>query len=346
MFAGTRAGDKDEDISLLSDIKRVRPGDLIIFYIEATVENEGGFYGVFRVAKQEPLVFHTRGKNALEPDLNEHKLIYRTLFEPFEVYPLGIPEWEALDKLPLYSAEIQWTLIYRKLKGKRGCTPILPWETEQLIEMIRAKNKGKPIAEGTYKKGLSWDVDKRQIGVSEKRESYPYDRKFSYDVIKEITSKQKSKHAYETHLQLYFTENIGIDPKLKAVVGSDPSWFGNEVACGVGMRKMDILSITGTGKAREFRLIEFKDEAVIPGITRQLRKYVNWASQDIGKHLIGAYSWNIRPVVVAPPFNRRNWDSVQDAFKSFNAESVSLPIQYFEFSITKSKKMVFEQIEY
>jgi hypothetical protein len=69
LFAGTGAKDKDEDISLLADIKRVRPGDFVIFYIEGTTKIKGGFYGIFKIADQSPLVFHTLGANGLQPNL-------------------------------------------------------------------------------------------------------------------------------------------------------------------------------------------------------------------------------------------------------------------------------------
>jgi len=98
---------------------------------------KGGFYGIFKISEQNPLIFHVTGRDAYEPNLGK-KLIYRTLIEPHEVYSYGVQEWEALDKLPIYATEVQWTLIYWKLKGKRGCTPLLPWEAERLIYMIRA----------------------------------------------------------------------------------------------------------------------------------------------------------------------------------------------------------------
>ncbi|MGC8888350.1 MAG: hypothetical protein ACP5MG_14475, partial [Verrucomicrobiia bacterium] len=82
LFAGIGAKDKDADISLLADIKRVRPGDFVIFYIEATTKVKGGFYGVFKIANQSPLVFHTPGQQGYKPDLSK-KLIYRTLIEPY-----------------------------------------------------------------------------------------------------------------------------------------------------------------------------------------------------------------------------------------------------------------------
>lgn len=118
LFAGTGAKNKDDNIALLSDIKRVRSGDFVFFYIEAATSVKGGFYGIFKIAEQNPLVFHTPGKHGFLPNLKK-KLIYRTLIKPYEVYSEGVPEWEVLDKLPVYSTEIQWSLIYRKLKGKR-----------------------------------------------------------------------------------------------------------------------------------------------------------------------------------------------------------------------------------
>ena len=117
LFAGTGAKEKDNDTSLLADIKRVRPGDLVIFYIEATTKVKGGFYGIFKISNQNPLVFHVTGQDALQPNLGK-KLIYRTLIEPYEVYSEGVPEWEVLDKLPIlyfeFHIEYGETIIFQK----------------------------------------------------------------------------------------------------------------------------------------------------------------------------------------------------------------------------------------
>lgn len=88
LFAGTGAKEKDENISLLSDIKRVRSGDFVIFYIEATTKIKGGFYGIFKIAEQAPIVFQVLRNNGFQPNLGK-KLIYRTLLEPYEVYSEG-----------------------------------------------------------------------------------------------------------------------------------------------------------------------------------------------------------------------------------------------------------------
>ncbi|MEM5808294.1 MAG: hypothetical protein QW818_04165, partial [Candidatus Aenigmatarchaeota archaeon] len=336
LFAGTGAKDKDEDIALLSDIKRVRPGDLVIFYIEATTKAKGGFYGVFKIADTTPLVFHTPGQSGFHPNLRK-KLVYRTLIEPYEVYSEGVPEWEALDKLPVYANEIQWSLIYRKLKGKRGCTPLLPWEAQRLIDMIRNKNAGRPIANAQFKGGFEWDITNRKIITTPNRQNYPYARTFNYNVLAEICKLQRQRKAYEIHLQLYFTENIGTNPNLTPIVGNNLFWFGNEVACGVGMQKIDILTICQDGDRKEYRLIELKDEPIQPEVVEQIEYYVNWASQNSGRHLDGAFDWNIQPVVVAPPHNQKNWQDVINAFRNYNLKQLSLPILYFEFVIRCEK---------
>ena len=214
LFAGTGAKEKDEDVSLLADIKRVRPGDYVIFYIEGTTKVKGGFYGVFKISDQNPLIFHVTGRDAFEPNLGK-KLIYRTLIEPHEVYSYGVQEWEALDKLPIYATEVQWTLIYRKLKGKRGCTPLLPWEAERLIDMIRDKNDGSMIADAKFTGGFDWDKKNRRIITTPLRKSYPFQRSFSFNTLEKICSLQKQRRAYEIYLQLYFTESVGFKKRAR-----------------------------------------------------------------------------------------------------------------------------------
>lgn len=345
LFAGTGAKEKDEDISLLSDIKRIREGDLVLFYIEATKKRKGGFYGIFKISKQHPLVFHTPHSMGRQPGLGK-KLIYRTLIEPYEVYSEGVPEWEVLDKLPVYATEIQWSLIYRKLKGKRGCTPLLPWEAQRLIDMIRSKNSGTPIANGQFTGGFEWDSVGRKIIVTQERQEYTYPRIFNFDILSPICELKGKRRAYEIYLQAYFTENIGMNFNLNPIVGDNLIWFGNEVTAGVGMQKIDILTICEKEGKKEYRLIELKDEAVQPGVIEQVEYYINWSSQDSGRHLDGAFKWNIQPVIVAPPHNPKNWKEVIRAFNNYNKRGISLPVLYFEFNVEYGREITFSQIKY
>jgi len=345
MFAGTGAKDKNDDLSLLADISRVRVGDLVIFYIEGTTKVKGGFYGIFQITDTHPTVLHAPEKNGFQPGLSK-KLIYRTLLKPYEVYSKGVPEWEALDKLPMYATEIQWSLIYRKLKGKRGCTPLLPWETQRLIDMIRDKNKGKPVANKDYRGGFDWDNANRRIVLTSSPKSYNLPYQQTMNPLPFIWEKFPEKRAYEVYLELYFTQNAGLNKSLDTIAGDNIIWLGNEVASGVGMQKIDILTINQIRDRKEYRIIELKDEHVTTNIVEQIEYYVNWASQNSGRHLQAAYSWNIQPIIVAPPHKPSNWKKVVQAFSDFNSKGISLPILYFEFQVGSEKSINFQKVNY
>lgn len=165
-------------------------------------------------------------------------------------------------------------------------------------------------------------------------------------MLEHICKLQRVGRAYEVYLQLYFTENIERNQDLNPIVGNNPIWFGNEVACGVGMQKIDILTINYSGGRKEYRIIELKDEPVQPEIVDQIEYYVNWASQKSGRHLEDAFETNIQPVVVAPPCNHNSWHSVVNAFKNYNRKGISLPILYFEYRVGYGKSISFEKVEY
>jgi len=341
-FAGTGARESEQHIELLADIKRVRPNDKVIFYLEGV-----GFYGIFRVAQGAPLVFND--STYLGKELGK-KLIYRVLIEPDEVYPRYVTEWEALDKLPLYAQEIIWSLIYRKLKGWRGCTPITIEESERLINKLQAKNYNQTLAM-SIDDALTWDSNSKEIKVlsgCRRNLQYTGTRAQCMNILSEIIRRSKFKRAYEDYLQAYFTENIGIDSKLEPICGKGEEiiWIGNEVFCGVGMQKIDIFTITSDSREnREHRVIELKDEAVTLGVVEQLRRYVNWTHS----YIKGAINSNIQPIVVAPPpISGRGRIKVADgckAFHAFNNEHVAKEIEYFEFGFDNNTP-IFNKVSY
>jgi len=341
-FAGTGARESEQHIELLADIKRVRPKDKVIFYLEGV-----GFYGIFRVAQGTPLVFND--STYLGKELSK-KLIYRVLIEPDDVYPGYVTEWEALDKLPLYAQEIIWSLIYRKFKAWRGCTPITIEESERLINMLRAKNCNQTLAVSADD-ALTWDPDTKEIKVlSGCRGNLQYTgaRTQCKNILSEIIWRSKLKRAYEDCLQAYFTENIGIDPKLEPICGKSKEiiWIGNEVFCGVGMQKIDIFTITSDSREnREHRVIELKDEVVTPDVIVQLRRYVNWTLS----YIKGTINSNIQPIVVAPlPISSKGRIKVADScrnFHAFNNEHIAKEIEYFEFEFDNNA-LIFNKISY
>lgn len=348
LFAGTGAGDKEEHFGLLADIKRVRPKDKVIFYLERV-----GFYGVFKIADSKPIVFSDSGY--LKSELDK-KLIYRTLIEPDLVYPDYISEWDALDKLPLYAKDVIWSLIYRKLKGIRGCTPITPDESERLIEMIGLGNHKKPLRKLSKGECYSWDKAHKKIKIIKGNLKYIGKKRNCPDLIEEIIKRDQKNRAYEDVLEAYFTENAG-SQQLKEITGStrDIFWLGNQVYCGVGMQKIDIFTITGRRKSdREHRLIELKDDPLRPEIiSYQINRYADWTRS----YILGADNSNIQPIVVARKVVKRygrdlsptkEWTLRNQAIKeakAFNGLKKAKKIALFEYDL-RDNQIDFDELNY
>jgi len=260
LFAGTGAGDKKEHFGLLADIRRVRSEDNVIFYLERV-----GFYGLFKIADGKPIVFS--GSEYLKKELDK-KLIYRTLIEPLSVYPNYISEWDALDKLPVYAKDVIWSLIYRKLKGIRGCTPITPDESKRLIEMIKIANHNKTLKKSSSGEHYTWDEVSKKIKISKGSFKYADQKRNCPDLIEEIIKRDRENRAYEDVLEAYFTENAG-SQELEKICGPEKNivWLGNQVYCGVGMQKIDVFTIAEEQRGNKvFRLIELKDDPLRPEI--------------------------------------------------------------------------------
>ena len=366
LFAGTGAADADDHIGLLSDIKRVRVGDRVIFYLETKESSgiDGGFFGAFRIANLTPIVIQdSANPTYLEQQLGK-KLIYRVRLEPADVYSKGVVEYQALDNLPVYAKEILWSLIYRKLKGQRGCTPLTIGESNRLMDMIQRANNNQPSRYANTD-GFTYNAASQQIEiVPNGRRQYAGAINPATPLIPQILQLAAAGRAFEVNLQAYFTENagLGVNQSLDAITGSANQmiWLGNEVKCGVGMRSIDVFSVLNLPRdIRQHKIIELKDEQVSPTIGRQLFKYVNWT----GQYIDGAINANIQPVIVAREIpntgnNRLKrkkleasgqptsfWQEIRDAFNAFNVRNLAMPILYYEYSF-QSGSIIFTQVAY
>ncbi|MBI4726861.1 hypothetical protein HY768_06510 [candidate division TA06 bacterium] len=366
LFAGTGAADANDHIGLLSDIKRVRIGDRVIFYLETKESSgiDGGFFGIFKIANINPIVIQDSGNPTyLEQQLGK-KLIYRVRIDPADVYSKGVVEYQALDNLPVYAKEILWSLIYRKLKGQRGCTPLTIEESDRLIDMIQRANNNRPLRYNNSD-GFTYNASSQEIKVvSNGRKRYAGATNPATPILPQILKLANSSRAFEIHLQAYFTENSGLNVNQTLDTITDPAsqiiWLGNEVKCGVGMRSIDIFSIINLPRnIRQYKIMELKDEQVTPTITRQIFKYINWTSQYIN----GAINANIQPIVVAReiPNSGNNrlrrkkldsngnpttfWQEIRDAFNVFNAKNLAMPILYYEYNFVRNN-IVFTQVRY
>jgi len=290
MFVGTTAGAKlDNNISLLADMYRVKAGDFVFFYIEATNTQKGRFFGIFKVTDNN--IHHLKGEKAYEPQLPV-KLIYRKRIEPYKVYPNGVLEWIALDKLPTYSKELLWSLIYRKMKGGRGNTMLFPWEFERLINLIEEANGGVALDGESF----TYNENTAQIeGGSNTLE---------HNMGEEVNLPKNIAQRNESSFQAALLKKLDVDKNgfLPEVFGENIIWLGNEVFAGSGMQKIDILTIEQKDLASYlYRIIELKhpkSSANINFAPSQLEYYVKWAQEDCGGHIIGGRKFNIKPMLV------------------------------------------------
>jgi len=296
MFVGTSAGNKDNNIGLLADMLRVKQGDLIFFYIEAMTSLKGRFFGVFKAS--DNVVYHLTGEAATQPNLfgklgRPLKLIYRKKIEPVKVFPAGVLEWIALDKLPTYSKELLWSLIYRKLKDGRGNTMLLPWETERLISLIEDANAGQSIS------GQHYSFNSSTCTI------HGGDRTVDHNIGQPVCLHLEDIKKGEIAFQAYILQNLSIGDNTfcPEIFGKNIVWIGNEVFAGLGMQRIDVLTIEKLDDTSYiYRIIELKHPKSvenIPFAPEQLQYYISWAREDCGGHLLGGKKFNIKPILLA-----------------------------------------------
>lgn len=296
MFAGTGAKDKASpflyyaDVSyhhsaernlvgMIADISRVRPGDRVVFYLQATSNNQGMFFGFF---KAESLAFFDENDsdNYLVNELGKG-LAFRVKISPECVYPLGITEHEFLDDLSGKDApyELCWSMIYRKLKGNRGCTMITQYEYEDLKAKLEAKNNGRRLKERFF----TYDSSGVRIVPIGEQHSY-LGRMNSIDIQARLLHKAHRYNAFETHLQALLMQkfdNTILKDKILSL-DNNSTWVGNEVSCGVGMQRIDTMIIEENKSEIHIRIVEIKDEEPYGYILdKQLPWYLKWTSQYI-----------------------------------------------------------------
>jgi len=215
---------------------------------------------------------------------------------PYRVYQKGVLEWVALDKLPTYAKELLWTLIYRKMKARRGNTMLFPWEVERLISLIKDENNGQHLS-GQH---FTFDIDRYEIVQGQQTNTH----NMGIPVQLSLNDVKNS----ETHLQAYILQNLGIGNNtfLPEIFGRNIVWIGNEVFAGSGMQKIDVLTIEKLDDTEYiYRIIELKHPksrsavGVMNFAPMQLEYYINWAREDIGGHIIGGRKFNIKPVLLS-----------------------------------------------
>lgn len=328
-------------LGMIADSQRVRVGDLIIFYLQMDKSkgiNEGKFYGVFKVLESPSFLDNNDNTQFLKASLNK-SLTFRTRIEPYQVYPNGITEWEALDEISNIESHLnmQWSLIYRKLKGNRGNTMITIPESENLINLIENKNSGNVLDGASF----SFDVGTQQIEISDETFQYTGNQE-TINISPRLIQKYSIGLQFETHLQAYLLQNI---ENLVMFVDQNIEWIGNEVSCGVGMQRIDIM-LSINGQSRKVIPIELKSVCAYTNITKQVQRYIDWIEQ----YYIPTRESEIEPMIIAREITDKTSDdylNLIEAFNSFNVANEILKLKYVEFSVDCTNTTIsFNEIEY
>lgn len=331
-------------VGMMADGSRVRKDDLIIFYLQASSQHEGIFFGIFQAINDGVFLDNYDNQQFLLNELRK-SLTFRLLIKPFEVYSEGVSEWCALDEIKGLTSPNQmlWSLIYRKLKANRGNTMITIYESERLIDLIRKKNNHKAFSSKT--EYFSYDCDANTIIPISTHNQYT-GRKIPINILPRLIEKHNSNKAFESHLQMYITQNIGLGTnksldKCLGIFDKKIEWLGNEVSCGVGMQRIDVMfSIEESNNKRFLCPIELKSVGAYEDNTRQLTRYIDWIEQYYIPNRISI----IQPFLICKKENPIS-DGLKENFILFNKRNGILPLKYIEYEIMNND-IVFKEVEY
>ncbi|OGY66397.1 MAG: DUF91 domain-containing protein [Candidatus Harrisonbacteria bacterium RIFCSPLOWO2_01_FULL_44_18] len=369
LFAGTGAKDNRIDfnnnpntslhattenmlIGMIADGSRIRRGDQIIFYLQQEFSKkifEGKFFGIFKAKNDWSFLDNNDRQQYLKDEL-EKSLTFRTLIEPYKVYAEGVTEWEALDEIKNMTSPNQmlWSLIYRKLKGNRGNTMITIYEAERLTQLIRNKNNRTEL--NCPNKVLSFDaVEQKIVCLNERQRTYA-GRQEEINLVPRLIAKYQAGNSFESHLQAYITKNLGkgTNSGLDDLIlnGAQIEWLGNEVSCGVGMQRIDVMPSAIKDEQRVLIPIELKAVEADERNIIQIQRYVDWIEQ----YYISNRQCDIQPVLVAKKMTNKQSDAHQrliDSFNHFNKTNKSRcgKLKYVEFEVRNSD-LIFEGISY
>lgn len=328
-------------LGLIADSQRIREGDYIIFYVQQNMKKkfyEGKFYGIFKAKEDLSFLDNNDNQQFLKNGLQK-SLTFRTLIEPHEVFPKGVTEWEALDEIKYIESPNQmlWSLIYRKLKGNRGNTMITVYESERLCKLIRDKNRRQALDTTRF----TFNFDTQEIIAEASGHEYT-GRKESINVLPRLLNKYNQNKAFETHLEAYIVQNVGrgTNDSLDTCILSDGfhlEWLGNEVSCGVGMQRIDVmLSLTKEDRRTivpmELKAVEASEINVI-----QIQRYVDWLEQYYIPNRIS----DIQPILISKKISDRenpNYHRIIETFKEFNEKNPRCnSLIYIEYEVVNGE---------
>ncbi len=324
-------------VGMIADVSKIRLGDKIIFYLQATTQRQGMFFGIFKAASRA-FFDENDEDNYLKVDLRKG-LSFRIEIEPDMVFPLGITEHEYLDSLDgkNHPYQLCWSLIYRKLKGNRGCTMIMEHEFNDLLAKLKAKNNQSPLNSPSFSFAAPMD----SIVPCNIQPNYQ-GRQDSLDITARLIHKANRHNAFEVHLQAYILQNYDTLP-LNSLLLPQPNikpWIGNEVSCGVGMQRIDILVKQESETDIYFKIIELKCvEPYQDIIDVQIPWYIEWVNDYvIPNYLHLGKRIHIIPSIIALSTNNTSFlsQASKASYPSPHPHTLVSPLEYIGFTISNN----------
>ena len=283
---------------LACDITRIAEGDSIFFYLQG---KPGLFHGEFQAVGRPYGVDNGEKINSLSVSKN---LPLRISIAARKVYEAGVPEDMFLDRLTdpksgqlLEPNRVPWTLIYRKLLGKRGCVAIRDDEADLLRSYLKSQNSGSP----TKSNNLTLDSERNVVERHHPKSTTTSDDASRHDIdLRPIYDLARLGHRrLELFLQWMLISDLTLNrPSIAPLLSGDRvTWIGNEVGCGVGSRRIDLLlEVSGSSNgSRRIIVVELKDDLPKPESENQLRKYVEWV---LDHYLMDSRYESVEPILI------------------------------------------------
>lgn len=218
------------------------------------------------------------------------------------------------------------------------------YENDRLFKLLRDKNNRQTLDGGSF----TYDYPTQEIQISKNKNIYT-GRKETIDILTRLARKYKEGKAFETHLQAYVIQNIGRNRNntlnICLLNGMALEWIGNEVSCGVGMQRIDVMLSIPKENSRIIIPIELKAvEAEIKNIF-QIQRYVDWLEQYYIPNRIS----DIQPTLIAKKTvdkNSLDYKDMLNSFKDFNRKNKNcFPLKYIEYEIVNND-LEFAEVKY
>jgi len=208
---------------------------------------------------------------------------------------------------------------------------ITDFEFNDLLSKLKSKSKRLSFTDNyTYDFSLGEISDNTNIRVYNGKQN-------SLSIENRLLYKANRNNAFETHLQAYILQNIRSIGLLDYT--EKEFWIGNEVSCGVGMQRIDILIKQETNDKICFKVVELKDEQPTANIVDyQLSWYTKW----LFDYIIPNYSEKtveITPCIVAAKTNNKGLlkHITEKEFRSPYSYSSVNSTEYYAFNISEDR---------